>query len=142
MNDELAKYMLREIRSIGRYDIILKSIEEDMQRISSEIEAVLSPTCPNGKAGPKIEHPSVAKQTIVNSLLSDEMELMERQKKFEHLKNEASFLRTRFLAACKGSEMTFGIAVADGVPYAKIEKNIGYSNAFDHAMRICKTLKY
>ena len=142
MNDELAKYMLREIRSIGRYEIILKNIEEEMQRISSEIEAVLSPTCPNGKTGPKIEHSSVTKQTLVNSLLSDEMEMMERQKKFEHLKNEASFLRTRFLAACEGTEMAFGIAVANGVPYAKIEKSLGYSNAFDHAMRICKTLKY
>lgn len=142
MNDELAKYMLREIRSIGRYEIILKNIKEEMQRISSEIEAVLSPNCPNGKRGPKIEHSSVTKQTLVNSLLSDEMEMMERQKKFEHLKNEAGFLRTRFLAACEGTEMAFGIAVANGVPYAKIEKSLGYSNAFDHAMRICKTLKY
>lgn len=142
MTNELAKYTLREIRSVWRYDSILAGIEKDLKDISDEIESILSPSCPLGQTGPKIEHSGITKQTIINSLLSDEMELMGRQKKFKRLKNDAEKMRIQFLAACEENEFDFGLAVVDGVPYAKIEKKLGYSNAFDHAMRICKTLKY
>lgn len=141
MNNELAKYILREIRSLWRYDSILAGIEKDLKDISDEIESILSPTCPNGQTGPKIEHSGITKQTIINSLLSDEMDLLERQKKFERLKHEADKYRVKFLVAAEDDEEDFAKMVVEGVSYAKINHKFSYSNAFDHAIRICKRLK-
>lgn len=142
MNEEIAKYILREIRSVWRYDLILAGIEKDLKNISDEIEAILSPSCPLGQTGPKIESSPMTKQTVVNSLLSDEMELLERQKKFEGLKHEADKYQVEFLAAAEDDEADFAKAVVDGISYSKIERKFRYSNAIDHAIRICKRLRF
>lgn len=139
MDIEEAKYIVREIRSIQRYNLIIKGIEKDMERINQEIDAVLSPNCPNGKAGEKVSS-SVKKETIVNSLLSDEQALIERRRDFEVLKLKADQYRIKFLSVCEKDEEAFAYDFVRGISFRRLERIYSFSNAYDHAVRIVKRL--
>lgn len=140
MTDEKAKYILHEIKSLRRYRTILREIDEDLRRINQKIESIQEPSCPNGRMDQQKVNSSVDKASIVNSLLSDEMQLLEERNEFAKLKAKAENYYARLKIVCGNTELNFIDAFFRGVPYSRLVSDYGNENPYRKTLSLIKKM--
>lgn len=140
MTDEKAKYILHEIKSLRRYQKIIRGIDLDLKDIHQRIEAVSEPSSPQGHGDdPKVQS-HVEKATIVNSLLSDEWELIKEREKFVDRKKEAEDYYTKLKLVCTRDELDFADAFFRGVSYKRLSLDHHYENPYQSVLVLVKRL--
>lgn len=140
MTDDKAKYILHEIKSLRRYRTILREIDEDLRRINQKIESIQEPSCPNGRMDQPKVNSSVDKASIVNSLLSDEMQLLEERNEFAKLKAKAENYYARLKIVCDYTELNFIDAFFRGVPYSRLVSDYGNENPYRKTLSLIKKM--
>ncbi|WP_415967178.1 hypothetical protein [Faecalitalea cylindroides] len=140
MTDDKAKYILHEIKSLRRYKTILREIDEDLRHINQKIESVQEPSCPNGNMDQPKVRSSTDKASIVNSLLSDEMQLLEERNEFAKLKAKAENYYARLKIVCDHKELDFIDAFFRGVSYTRLVSDHGYENPYKKVLNLIKKM--
>lgn len=141
MTDNKAKYILHEIKSIQRYECIIREIENDLKEINQQIKTVQEPSSPSGKSGPKIENHK-DKSSIVNALLSDEMQIINEQKEFKERKAKAEYYLASLKLVCDASELTFIDAFFfRHYSYEKLTIVYGYENPYKKVIDLIKKVE-
>ena len=140
MTDDKAKYILHEIKNLRRYQKLIQSTDLELMRIHDEIQSVSEPSCPNGKGdGVKIQS-HVEKSTIVNSLMSDEWELIQEKEKFVARKKEAEDYYIKLKMVCTRQELDFADAFFRGVSYKRISLDHHYENPYQSMIVLIKRI--
>lgn len=130
MTREKAKYILREIKSIKRYSMIIAGFDVDLKRIHDEIETLQMPTCPNANTGPAIQNHK-DKYTLVNSLLSDEIDYMNEREEFMNLKVKAEHYYVKLKLVCESLDLiSFADDFIGGVKENELKTKYGYANPY------------
>lgn len=140
MTDDKAKYILHEIKSLRRYRTIIREIDEDLRHINQKIESVQEPSCPNGNMDQPKVHSGIDKASIVNSLLSDEMQLLEERNEFAKLKAKAENYYARLKIVCDYTELNFIDAFFRGVPYSRLVSDYGNENPYRKTLSLIKKM--
>lgn len=140
MTDEKAKYILHEIKSLRRYRTILREIDDDLRRINQRIESVQEPSCPNGRMNQPKVNSNVDKASIVNSLLADEMQLLEERNEFAKLKAKAENYYARLKIVCDHHDLLFIDAFFRGVSYTRLVSDHGYENPYKKVLNLIKKM--
>ncbi|MEE1448568.1 hypothetical protein [Faecalitalea cylindroides] len=140
MTDDKAKYILHEIKSLRRYRTIIREIDEDLRHINQKIESVQEPSCPNGGMDQPKVHSGIDKASIVNSLLSDEMQLLEERNEFAKLKAKAENYYARLKIVCDYTELNFIDAFFRGVPYSRLVSDYGNENPYRKTLSLIKKM--
>lgn len=140
MTDEKAKYILHEIKSLRRYRTILREIDDDLRRINQRIESVQEPSCPNGRMDQPKVNSNVDKASIVNSLLADEMQLLEERNEFAKLKAKAENYYARLKIVCDHHDLLFVDAFFRGVSYTRLVSDYGYENPYKKVLNLIKKM--
>lgn len=140
MTDEKAKYILHEIKSLRRYRTILREIDDDLRRINQRIESVQEPSCPNGRMDQPKVNSNVDKASIVNSLLADEMQLLEERNEFAKLKAKAENYYARLKIVCDHHDLLFIDAFFRGVSYTRLVSDYGYENPYKKVLNLIKKM--
>lgn len=140
MTDEKAKYILHEIKSLRRYRTILREIDDDLRRINQRIESVQKPSCPNGRMDQPKVNSNVDKASIVNSLLADEMQLLEERNEFAKLKAKAENYYARLKIVCDHHDLLFIDAFFRGVSYTRLVSDHGYENPYKKVLNLIKKM--
>lgn len=140
MTDDKAKYILHEIKSLRRYQKLIQSTDLELMRIHDKIQSVSEPSCPSGKGdGVKIQS-HVEKSTIVNSLMSDEWELIQEKEKFVARKKEAEDYYIKLKMVCTRQELDFADAFFRGVSYKRISSDHHYENPYQSMIVLIKRI--
>lgn len=140
MTDEKAKYILHEIKSLRRYRTILREIDDDLRQINQRIESVQEPSCPNGRMDQPKVNSNVDKASIVNSLLADEMQLLEERNEFAKLKAKAENYYARLKIVCDHHDLLFIDAFFRGVSYTRLVSDYGYENPYKKVLNLIKKM--
>lgn len=140
MTDEKAKYILHEIKSLRRYRTILREIDDDLRQINQRIESVQEPSCPNGRMDQPKVNSNVDKASIVNSLLADEMQLLEERNEFAKLKAKAENYYARLKIVCDHHDLMFIDAFFRGVSYTRLVSDYGYENPYKKVLNLIKKM--
>lgn len=140
MTDDKAKYTLHEIKNLRRYRTIIREIDEDLRHINQKIESVQEPSCPNGGMDQPKVHSGIDKASIVNSLLSDEMQLLEERNEFAKLKAKAENYYARLKIVCDHTELNFIDAFFRGVPYSRLVSDYGNENPYRKTLSLIKKM--
>lgn len=140
MTDEKAKYILHEIKSLRRYRTILREIDDDLRQINQRIESVQEPSCPNGRMDQPKVNSNVDKASIVNSLLADEMQLLEERNEFAKLKAKAENYYARLKIVCYHHDLMFIDAFFRGVSYTRLVSDYGYENPYKKVLNLIKKM--
>ena len=140
MTDEKAKYILHEIKSLRRYQKIIQGIDFDLRRIHDEIQSVSEPSCPNGHDSDVKISNHTEKSTIVNSLMSDEWELIQEKEKFIARKKEAEDYYTKLKMVCTRQELDFADAFFRSVSYKRLSVEHHYENPYQSMIVLMKRI--
>lgn len=130
MTREKAKYILREIKSIKRYAMIIDGYDSQLRRVHEEIETIQMPTCPNANTGPVLQNHE-DKYSIVNALLSDEILIMKEKEEFVSLKIKAEHYYVKLKLVCESLDLiSFADDFINGVKEHELKSKYGYANPY------------
>lgn len=139
MTDDKAKYILHEIKSLRRYQKIIQGIDLDLKRVHEEIRTISEPSCPQGHGDlPKVQSHK-DKTSIVNSLMTDEWELMEEKEKFIKRCKEAEDYYIKLKVSCSRQELDFADAFFRGVSYKRLSMDYHYENPYKKVIDLIKS---
>lgn len=138
MTDDKAKYILHEIKSLRRYQKIIQGIDLDLKRVHEEIRTISEPSCPQGYGDlPKVQSHK-DKTSIVNSLMTDEWELLEEKEKFIKRRKEAEDYYIKLKVSCSRQELDFADAFFRGVSYKRLSMDYHYENPYEKVLNLIK----
>lgn len=136
MNTDKAKYVIAEIKSIPRYENIMKNLDEKLFEIAARIETIQSPSCSLGHVGPGSASPK-SKVSIINELLSKESKLIKEQDEFKAMKRRAEKYRALVYVACEEeNDAAFLRDFFSGKPYGWIAHKHCVSNVYKKAVSL------
>lgn len=139
MSDEEAKYYFREIKAIRGYETIIEQTNKELRTIGQQINDIQTPSSPQGNTGPKIEN-HCDKSSLINSLLSEEMELIEKRNEFEKLKFKAERYFNRLKSVCSEKDIEFINAYVNGMNYQKMKRVFNIEHPWRYAIQLVKSV--
>lgn len=139
MNKAEAKQIIADVKSISRFKCIISDINNDLEEIACEIECISNPKCPNSNTGIKSSS-HVEKSTVINSLLSDEMDLIKKRERYESRLAEALNYHQRLMNITLEEDKPFLIEFLNNANYKQLEYKFHCQNPYRKALDLVKKL--
>lgn len=140
MTHEEAKYILGEMQNLQFYTNKVNELWQLLNDLSEHINDVQTPSSPNGGNGVKIEN-HADKASMVLSLYSDEILLVDEYQMFLKRKQCAEAYRQSLLDACEDSDIPFVTDCIKRIPYRVLNDKYYIANSYAKIIRMIQKMK-
>lgn len=141
MNKQDIAYVIHEVRNIPYYTNRVIELDDTLERLSDELDAVGSPHCPLGNTQPSgVGRPTASR---MNEILSEEAYYIELRKHTNNCLILAMSLYDNIMNVCDGSnECGLVKDFANGVSYNRLMSDYHVTNVYLTVSRIVQRINY